>query len=64
MNHGRKLFCAALFTFASFSLEASQFVVPMLAQKFAAPLTSNHDFSVWLLIAAGCIGVVVARKRI
>lgn len=65
MNHGWKLLCAALLISTSFSLEAaSPYLDPMLAQQFAAQLISAHDFSIWLLIAAGCVGVVVARKRI
>lgn len=65
MKHGWKFFCTALLIFASFSLEAaSQSIEPMFAQQLAAQLTSTHDFTIWLLIAAGCVGLVVARKRI
>lgn len=65
MNHGWKLICAALLISTSFSLQAaSQHVDLMLAQQFAAHLSSTHDLSTWLLIVAGCVGVVVARKRI
>jgi hypothetical protein len=65
MNHGWKLFGVALLISASSSLKAAtQNIDPIVAQEVAAAFTSTHDFSPWLLVAVGCVGVLLARNRI
>lgn len=48
----------------SISLDvAAQNSKSAIAQQLAAPVTSTHEYSTWLLLVAGAVGVVVARKR-
>jgi hypothetical protein len=64
MSHGLQLLRALFLVTVSFDLAAA---TPSgdtaIALSRAATLTAAPDLSTWLLLAAGAIGVVVARRR-